>query len=70
MISLDATVEDVIIQYPGLGWLFVGHRMLCVGCDIARFHTLREVADMYELNPELFLAEIQLRLKELEAGNP
>ena len=58
MIDLDSTVEDTLAGNPALASLFVRHRMICVGCAIARFHTIREAALMYQLEPESLLAEL------------
>jgi hybrid cluster-associated redox disulfide protein len=64
MIDLNTTVEEVLAHDQRLASLFVRHRMICVGCDIARFHTLREAAFMYGLEPEQFLADVQRILDE------
>jgi hybrid cluster-associated redox disulfide protein len=62
MIDLDTTVEDTLARNPALASSFVSHRMICVGCAIARFHTLREAALMYNLEPEALLDELLAQL--------
>ena len=57
MIDLNMTVEEALACQPRLASLLVHHHMICVGCDIARFHTLREAALMYHLDPDLLLSE-------------
>ena len=64
MIDLDTTVEEALVSHPRLASLFVRHHMICVGCDIARFHTLREVALMYHLNLDQLVHEMQQLLEE------
>jgi hybrid cluster-associated redox disulfide protein len=58
MIDLNLTVEEALASQPGLARVFVRHHMICVGCYIARFHTLQEVALMYHLDPEQLITEV------------
>lgn len=51
MIDLDTPIDDVLSAYPQLGGLFVRMHLLCVGCDIAHFHSLKDVAGIYEIDP-------------------
>jgi hybrid cluster-associated redox disulfide protein len=64
MIDLDTSIEEALNRHPGLAHLFVRHRMICVGCAIARFHTVRDVALMYQLDPERLLSEMHTRITE------
>ena len=59
MIDLNMTVEEALTAHPALAGLFVRRRMLCVGCDIARFHTLREAVLTYEFDLDEFREEAQ-----------
>lgn len=67
MIDLNTPVDEVLTQHPELASLFVRHRMICVGCAIARFHTVRDVALMYQLEPDELLGEIHERVGERQA---
>ena len=58
MIDFNTTVEEALSRHPELASVFVHYRMLCVGCEIARFHTVRDVAGMYQLDPDMLLAEM------------
>ena len=53
-IDMETPVDDVISMYPKLGIMFVRQRMLCVGCDIAHFHSLNDVAQIYKMSPDEF----------------
>jgi hybrid cluster-associated redox disulfide protein len=64
MIDLDTAVDEAINQHPEVADLFVRHRMICVGCAIARFHTVRDVAVMYQLDPDTLLHELQQYVAE------
>ncbi len=64
MIDLETPVDEILTSFPHLGELFVRMRMLCVGCDIASFHSLTDVAQVYKLDPDVFRAKLQAWLEE------
>lgn len=41
------TVEAVLARCPACAMAFVRHRTACAGCTLARFCTLRDVAESY-----------------------
>jgi hybrid cluster-associated redox disulfide protein len=53
------TVAEVLDRWPQTVPVFIRHRMACVGCTIAPFETLTEVADIYQLELDDFLQELQ-----------
>lgn len=59
----DLTVAEVLTRWPETIPTFMRHRMGCVGCAIAPFETLAEVAAIYGLNLEYFLRELQAGLE-------
>ncbi len=60
----DLTVAEVLAHWPQTIPTFIRHRMGCVGCAIAPFETLAEVAAIYGLNLEYFLGELQEGIEE------
>jgi len=40
----DLTVSEIMRRWPATMRLFIDEHLLCVGCPIAPFHTLTEVA--------------------------
>ncbi len=46
----DFSVFDVMERWPESPQVFLKHGMLCVGCAIARFHTLGEACDYQEVS--------------------
>ena len=44
MLSQDSSVDTILNLWPRTVICFVNRRMLCVGCELARFHSLREAA--------------------------
>lgn len=59
MLTLDSAIDDLLTQTPGVAEVFVQRGMLCVGCDISRFHTLREAAAIYGIDAAQLLVELQ-----------
>ncbi|MBN1288430.1 MAG: DUF1858 domain-containing protein [Actinobacteria bacterium] len=57
-IDLRMTVGELIESYPSVVGLFVGRRMLCVGCPARGFHMLEEVAQIHGFEPDDFLKAI------------
>lgn len=57
-IEANQTVADVLTSWPQTIPVFTGHQMACVGCPIAPFETLAEVAAVYHLNLRDFLSEL------------
>ncbi len=58
-IHASLTVAEVMARWPRAGALFLRRGMACVGCAMAPFDTLREVAMVYGLDPRRFLAEVE-----------
>jgi len=58
-ISQNWTVSDVLQKYPETRRLFLQKRTLCVGCYMARFCNLKDVAQVYGLETETLVNEIQ-----------
>lgn len=65
-LSLEQTVEEVLRRWPNLAQVFIRHRMACVGCAMASFDTLAEVAQVYGLRASAFLQELGEALGEEE----
>lgn len=53
------SVEAVFKASPNVGSVFIKYKTDCVGCFLARFCTLAEVADVYELDLQSFLNDLQ-----------
>jgi hybrid cluster-associated redox disulfide protein len=53
------TVVEVLARWPQTIPVFIRHRMACVGCAMAPFETLAEVAAIYRLDLNCFLNELQ-----------
>jgi hypothetical protein len=56
--SPELTVAQAVEASHAIPSVFINHRTACVGCYLARFCTLRDVAKTYELSLEPFLDEL------------
>lgn len=57
-ITANTFVSEIVDHHPKLAEVFINHGMACVGCVFSRFHTLAEVANVYQLDFPLFLSEL------------
>ena len=58
-ISQSWTVSEILQKYPGTSQVFLEKKTFCLGCYMARFCNLRDVARVYRLETEIFVHEIQ-----------
>jgi hybrid cluster-associated redox disulfide protein len=52
-------VADLLNCFPELVPVFIRHRMACPGCLMAPFETIAGAADVYGLELQSFLCELQ-----------
>ena len=65
----DMTVSDIMRQWPGTMRLFIDRHLLCVGCPIAPFHTLADVAMEHDVDQrELTEAVLAVAASETVTG--
>ena len=57
--TVELSVEDLMRVWPETIRVFLCRRMACVGCAAAAFHTVEEVARIYDTPPDLLLAELR-----------
>ena len=53
------TVEDALHEQPGAVAVFMKYRTGCVGCRLARFCTVADVAIIYDLGLQSFLYDLR-----------
>ena len=58
-ISQGWTVSEVLQKYPETRQVFIERKTLCLGCYLARFCNLKDVAQAYSLEIETLEYEIQ-----------
>jgi hybrid cluster-associated redox disulfide protein len=52
-------VDDVMRRWPATIRVFLNHRMHCVGCPIACFHTVEDACREHEVDLTDFLDDIR-----------
>ena len=57
-ITADSLVKEVVERHPQTIAVFPQHRLNCVGCYIAPFHTITDTAREYALRIEPLLSEL------------
>jgi hybrid cluster-associated redox disulfide protein len=65
-LEANLTVDEVLACWPQTIPVFLYHRMACVGCAMAPFETLAEVATIYKLDLDSFLRELGQSLRQTE----
>ena len=58
-ISQGWTVSEILQKYPETRQVFIERKTLCLGCYMARFCNLKDVAQAYRLETETLVHEIQ-----------
>jgi hybrid cluster-associated redox disulfide protein len=62
------TVADVLACWPQTAPVFMRYRLACVGCSLARFEIITDVAAIYGINPAGFLHELQQAIEGGKSG--
>ena len=58
MIAHTTLVADLLHEYPQVIAYFLQHRLACVGCCMAAFDTLADVARNYSLDLTLLVSDL------------
>ena len=57
------TISEILDNWPEFIPVFLKHKMACVGCSMADFMTLEDALDIYKINEELFIEELNLTIQ-------
>lgn len=55
----DLPLRMLFNTWPAAATVFLSHRMLCLGCPIAPFHTVVDACQEYGLNEARFRCELR-----------
>lgn len=68
----DMTVDEIMRQWPATIRLFIQSRMLCVGCPIGIFHTMKDACEAYGIDEASFLRDLLIATATVEqnSSNP
>ncbi len=62
---LQQTVQEVLREHPSTNRAFRSLKTQCVGCPLARFCTLKDVAEAYSIPPQTLLDELAAEASEI-----
>lgn len=68
LIRLDDLIEPTLERYPAAAAGFVRRGMACVGCDMARFDTVRDAARAYHQPAADLVAELTAAARRDDVG--
>lgn len=63
------TVSQVLGRWPRAATTFLRHRMACVGCAMAPFDALEEIAAAYRVELAGLMAELKCDIEGAEAAH-
>ena len=58
-VAPDMTVDEVMRRWPATIRAFLDHRMQCIGCPIAAFHTVDDACREHAVDRAAFLVVLQ-----------
>ncbi|MBC8331987.1 MAG: DUF1858 domain-containing protein [Anaerolineae bacterium] len=64
VINLSMYVADIMGTWPQTVKIFLKYRMICVGCQLSEFDTLKDVLLNYGYSPDKILAELNAALRD------
>ncbi len=57
-LRLDMHMDEIMRQWPQTIKILLRHRLLCVGCPIAAFHTIEDACREHGLDKEILTNEL------------
>lgn len=63
-IDPDMTVDEIMRRWPATIRVFIRNRMLCVGCPIGIFHTVKDACEAHDLDEESFSQELLATMRD------
>ena len=54
----DLCMDEIMRKWPATIAVLIRHRMLCVGCPIALYHTVTEACDEHGVDEDAFVREL------------
>ncbi|MHC1624778.1 MAG: DUF1858 domain-containing protein [Methermicoccaceae archaeon] len=57
------SIQQVAENYPQAAMIFMQYGLGCIGCQMANFETLEDVALAHGINPDVLVEELNKMLK-------
>ncbi len=58
----DMSVMDIMDNWPETITVFIRYKMLCIGCSVAPFHTVKEACAEHSVDEVMIRAELDSAL--------
>lgn len=55
----EMTITEVLTAWPDTAAVFQRHGMACVGCAVAPYYSVVDAANIYGVEPQQFVAELE-----------
>ncbi|MGE3831038.1 MAG: DUF1858 domain-containing protein [Parvibaculaceae bacterium] len=55
----DLSMDEILRQWPSTIRVLLRHKVLCIGCPLATFHTVTDACIEHGLNEETFVMELE-----------
>lgn len=59
----DLRLKAVMDRWPQTLPVFIKHQMLCIGCTIARYHTINDACREHDLDADKIFTELAAAIK-------
>lgn len=63
-VRAETNLEELLTAYPQVVPVFLRHRMLCFGCDLARFESVEDACRIYGKPVAPMLAELATAIRQ------
>ncbi|MCP4420299.1 MAG: disulfide oxidoreductase [Chloroflexi bacterium] len=60
----EMTIEVLLHRWPETVIIFHCHKMICIGCQVSAFCTVKEAAEMYSMLVDCLLDELNQAINE------
>lgn len=68
-VEAHQSVDDIMREWPATIRVFLNHKMRCVGCPIACFHTIDDACREHGVDRAEFLADLQTIIAKEKAAS-
>lgn len=68
-ITADSIIDRVVSDHPETVQIFSQLHMHCVGCPVARFESLADACDIYQLPMERFLSQLRAVIRQTHVAD-
>ena len=64
--TLDAPIAVILGKWPKMSQVFISNRMGCIGCAFAKFHTLQDACEAYQLDKGRLIGQMRDLIRPMD----